>query len=123
MSEGAAAQCAAVRDLKEIVGRARSKRGQRTWLVAVGLVGVIVGMSLWTLLVENLPWCVGTWLAAVPIASNKWDAGQVLLREASPVSYEKMITLYNTCGAQTVAFCQEAIAAKTLSSAKSEPAL
>jgi hypothetical protein len=29
-----------------------------------------------------------------------------------------MVTLYNTCGQQTLAFCQEAIAAKTVSSAE-----
>ena len=54
----------------------------------------------------------------MPIAGNKWDAGQGLLREASPASYEKMVTLYNTCGTQTGAFCQEAIAAKTLAKTK-----
>jgi hypothetical protein len=118
MSEGAAAQSQATRELKEMLGRSRSKRGQREWLVAVGFVGVIMGMGLWTLLVENLPRGAGTWLAAVPIAGSKWDAGQELLREASPASYEKMIALYNTCGTQTVEFCQEAIAAKTLARAK-----
>lgn len=119
MSEGAAAQSQATRELKEVLGRARSKREQRWWLVTVGIFGVIMGMGLWMLLVQNLPWGAGTWLAAVPIAGDKWDAGQELLREASPVSYEKMVTLYNTCGDQPVAFCQEAIAAKTLAHAKS----
>jgi len=62
---------------------------------------------------------MGTWLAAVPIADGKWQAGLGLLREASPASYEKMTTLYSTCGEQPVEFCQEAIAAaKTVSSAK-----
>ena len=117
MSEGATAQSQATRELKEMLGRARSKRGQREWLITTGLIGVMVGMLLWTLLVENLPWGMGTWLAAVPIAGDKWDAGQELLREASPASYEKMVTLYNTCGTQTVEFCQEAIAAKTIASA------
>lgn len=41
-----------------------------------------------------------------------------LLHEASPASYEKMMTLYTTCGDQSVGFCQEAIAAKIVSSAK-----
>jgi hypothetical protein len=118
LSEGAAAQSEATRELKEILGRARSKRGQQEWLVVVGVLGVMVGMLLWTLLVENLPWGAGTWLAAVPIAGNKWDAGLELLREASPASYEKMTTLYSTCGEQPVAFCQEAIAAKTVNSAR-----
>ncbi len=115
--DAAGAQNAAARDLEEIIGRARTKRAQRDWLVAVGVLGVVIGMLLWTILVEVLPWGAGTWLAAVPIAGNKWDAGLELLREASPASYEKMTTLYNTCGDQPVAFCQEAIAAKTVNSA------
>jgi hypothetical protein len=118
MREGAAAQSTATRELKELIGRGRSRRGQRDWLITTGLAGIIVGMGLWTLLVENLPWGAGTWLAAVPIAGDKWDAGLELLHEGSPVSYEKMVTLYNTCGTQTVEFCQEAIAAKTLSAAQ-----
>ena len=65
LSEGAAAQNEATRELKETLGRARSKRGQREWLVVVGVLGVMVGILLWTLLVENLPWGAGTWLAAV----------------------------------------------------------
>ena len=118
MSEGAAAQSQATRELKDMLGRKRSTREQREWVFVAGAGGVMVGMLLWTLLVENLPWGMGTWLAAVPIAGDKWDAGQELLREASPASYEKMVTLYNACGQQTLAFCQEAIAAKTVSSAE-----
>jgi len=78
----------------------------------------MAGMVLWSVLVETLPWGMGTWLAAVPIAGNKWDAGLQLLREASPVSFEKMTALYTTCGQQSVEFCQQAIAEKTINSAR-----
>jgi hypothetical protein len=57
-------------------------------------------------------------VALHPIAGNKWDAGLELLREASPSSFEEMTTLYNTCGAQSVEFCQEAIAAKTVNAVR-----
>ncbi|MCB8883965.1 hypothetical protein ACELLULO517_27230 [Acidisoma cellulosilytica] len=120
MSEGASAQRQATEELKEMLGRARSKRGQREWLVAVGILGIVLGMGLWTLVVEDLPWGAGTWLAAVPVAGNKWDAGQEMLREADGASWEKMVTLYNTCGTQTVEFCAQAIAAKTVNSIASD---
>ncbi len=80
--------------------------------------GVIMGMLLWTLLVENLPWGAGIWLAALPIADDKWGSGLELLREASPDPCGKMTSLYSTCGQQTLEFCTEAIAAKTVSSAE-----
>ena len=115
---GAAAQSQATRELKDMLGRARTKREQCWWIVFAGGNGVIMGMLLWTLLVEDLPWGAGTWLAALPIAGDKWDAGLELLNEASPVSYEKMTSLYNTCGQQTLEFCTEAIAPKTVGSAE-----
>jgi hypothetical protein len=40
------------------------------------------------------------------------------LRKASFASFEKMITLTNTCGRQTLDFRTEAIAVKTVSSAE-----
>jgi len=67
---------------------------------------------------ETLPWGMGTWLAAVPIAGNKWNAGLKLLHEASPDAFQKMSTLYTTCGQQSVEFCQQAIAEKTVDSAR-----
>jgi hypothetical protein len=118
MREGAAAQSQATRELNDMLGRAHTKREQRWWVVFTGVSGVIMGMLLWSLLVEDLPWGAGTWLAALPIAGDKWSSGLELLREASPDSFEKMTSLYNTCGQQTLEFCTEAIAAKTVSSAE-----
>jgi Family of unknown function (DUF6118) len=104
--------------LADLIGAARRRGDQRNGLITVGIGGLMLGVLVWTILVEVLPWGMGTWLAAVPIAGNKWDAGLELLREASPSSFEEMTTLYNTCGAQSVEFCQEAIAAKTVSAAR-----
>lgn len=118
LRDGIAAQSAATRELADMIGHARGKRAWRGGLLLAVVGGVMAGVLAWTLMVENLPWGMGTWLAAVPIAGNKWDAGVALLREADPEAFRKMSALYTTCGQQPVEFCQQAIAEKTVDSAR-----
>ena len=47
LREGASAQSAATRELREVTSQAREAREQRWWLTTVGAVGVIVGLGLW----------------------------------------------------------------------------
>jgi hypothetical protein len=110
MVEGAAAQSAATRELQALVGRARTRKDQWEWLgVAVG-GGIILGMILVRVLVAVLPWGGGDGLAAVMVgARDPWEAGEILMQDANRASFDKMATLYNTCGPRPVAFCTTAI--------------
>lgn len=121
LSEGAAAQSAATRELREVAGRVRTAQEQRQWLVTVGVVGVLGGLVLWMILVAALPWGGGTWLASLPLAGgDRWQAGQVLLQAANPAGYERIVKLSQACGDQQVVFCTAAITLKDAGSA--EPA-
>lgn len=77
--------------------------------MAVG-AGIIVGMVLIRVLITVLPWGGGDWLAGVMVGGRTpWQAGETLMRDADPVSFDKMAKLYNTCGSRPVAFCTAAI--------------
>jgi hypothetical protein len=121
LSEGAAAQNAATRDLREVAGQVRTVQEQRRWLMAVGTVGGIAGLMLWMLLVAALPWGGGTWLASLPLAGgDRWQAGQVLLQAADPAGFARIVKLSQACGDQPVDLCAATIALKAAGGAGQE---
>jgi hypothetical protein len=114
LREGAEAQSAATRELREVTGQARAAQEQRRWLTTVGAIGVVVGLGLWAILVNALPWGAGTWLASLPLAGgNRWEAGQQLMRAADPVGFDRIVKLSQACGDQQVDLCAAVIAVKT----------
>jgi len=79
------------------------------------MVGVIVGLWLWMVLVEILPWGAGTWLASVPLTpladGDRWQAGAQLMHDADRASFAKMMELYKACPPEVSAErCAPAIA-------------
>ena len=110
MADGAAAQSAATRELQALVGRAHTRKDQREWLGVAVAGGVMLGVVLMYLLVTVLPWGGGDWLAASLVGGGPWQAGQTLMRDADPASFDKMVKLYNVCGPRPVEFCTAAIA-------------
>jgi hypothetical protein len=81
----------------------------------------MVGMLLWTLLIELLPWGGGSWLASLPLAGgDRWQAGQVLLQAADPAGFARIVKLSQACGDQPVDLCAATIAVKTAGSARQE---
>ena len=59
----------------------------------MGVVSAMGGMLLWLLATAALPWGVGTQLAGLAYG-GRWNAGQVMLRDANPVSWDRMVRLY-----------------------------
>lgn len=109
MAEGAAAQSTATRELQALVGQARTRKDQRESLgVAVG-AGVILGVVLIRVLIAVLPGGGGDWLAARLIGGGPWWAGQVLMQDADPTAFARMIKLDQVCGDHRVGFCTAAI--------------
>ena len=96
-----------------MLDRTGSKRGQREWLIAVSFTGIIVRMGPLDAAGRESPLRDGRMTRGLLIAGEKWDVGQELPREASPASFQKMVTLYNTWDQQTLEFCTKTIAAQT----------
>jgi hypothetical protein len=105
---------AAARDLKAMTGRVHERREQRTWLLIVGAFGLIVGVGLWYVAAGLLPRSAGDGIAASLIGGTRWQAGETLMDEASPASFDKMVRLYEACGEQTTALCEAAIAVRSI---------
>jgi len=102
------------RDLEALAGRVRNQREQQQWLVTAGALGVMGGVFLWFMLIVLLPFGAGDRLAALPIGGGEWQAGETLMQEASPASFEKMARLYRACGTQPIALCEAAITVRTI---------
>src|SRR5208282_1146573 len=104
----------ATRALQAMIGAAQSRRAQRrqVWIAAV--VGVVLGFVAWWPLTRVLPRGGGAWLATTVIGGSRWVAGQALMREADPVTWERMTRLYNACPiAIATDLCQAAMAERT----------
>lgn len=108
MAEGAAAQSTAVRELQVLVGQARTRKDQRGWLAFAAVGGVMAGLLLIRVLVAVLPG-PGDWLAARLIGGGPWWAGQVLMDDADPAAFARMVKLDQACGDHQVEFCTAAI--------------
>jgi hypothetical protein len=104
---------AAARDLKALTGRVHERREQQTWLLIVGAFGLIVGVGLWYV-AAGLLRSAGDEIAASLIGGTRWQAGETLMDEASPASFDKMVRLYEACGEQATALCEAAIAVRGL---------
>ena len=102
-----------VRALRQVIGMARTQREQRAWLWSAGSLGIVGGVLVWVLATAVLPWGAGTWLAGLGYG-GRWPGGQALLREADPVSWERMVRLYQACPvASATAQCEAALAVRT----------
>ena len=83
----------AVQELRGMVRGAHEWQEQKRWLWGVGVVSAMGGMLLWLLATAALPWGVGTQLAGLAYG-GRWNAGQVMLGDANPVSWDRMVRLY-----------------------------
>ncbi|MBV9786155.1 MAG: hypothetical protein JO264_20320, partial [Acidisphaera sp.] len=102
-----------VRALREAIGAVRAQQEQRAWLWLAGGLGIVGGVLLWVLATAILPWGAGTWLAGLGYG-GRWQGGQALLREADPVSWERMVRLYQACPvASRTEQCEAALAVRT----------
>jgi hypothetical protein len=106
---------AAASTLETLIRRIHERREQQLWLWTVGGCGVLGGVLLWVMLAAFLPWGAGNWLAALPLG-GEWQGGQVLLKEAGPATWDRMVRLNNACPADsTTALCEAVLAMRTLS--------
>ncbi len=104
----------ATRELKALAGQVHDRQEQQRWLAITAGLGLLGGVLLWLLLIRLLPWGAGDWLAALPIGGGRWGAGQTLMRDADPVTWERMVRLYKACPQEsTTEQCEAAMAVRT----------
>ncbi len=112
--QGMAELHSTVRELQDLIGRAREQREQRQWLWTAGLLGIMGGVFLWFMATALLPWGAGTWLAGLAYG-GRWNAGQAMLQDANPASWERMVRLYNACSKDsTTELCEAAMAVRII---------
>jgi hypothetical protein len=105
---------ATVGDLRGMIESALTRRDQRKWLLIMAAYGVLGGVLLWFVLTAFLPWGGGTWLAGLAYG-GRWNAGQVMMRDANPAEWERMVRLYNACPRDSLTeLCAAAMAVRTI---------
>lgn len=101
-----------VGELRGMMASARTSRDQRRRLRIAGAGGGAGGMVLWLLLTALLPWGAGTWLAGVAFG-GRWNAGQVIMQDANPAAWERMVRLYKACSQDSATeLCEAALAVR-----------
>ena len=122
LSEGAAAMRRVTGDLRELVRSGRSAQAQKNWLYIVGSVCVLLGMLLWPLFIVVLPVNVAQTLAVTPLnGGDRWQAGQAMMRNFDPDTWNRMAGLYNACGKQSTEACKATMAVRTVPAVPVEP--
>ena len=103
----------AARTLGEMIGAARTATEQRRRVFIALAIGAALGFVAWWPLTAVLPWGGGDWLAATLIGGGPWRAGQTLMREADPGTWDRMVRLYKGCpDAASVEQCEAAMAVR-----------
>jgi len=106
---------AAKREFEGVLAGARTRREQQAWVGTAAVLGLMGGVLLW-FMAAMLPWGVGHRLAAVLVdTGGRWDAGQVLMREAGPETWDRMVRLSKACPPETlIELCEAAMVVRTI---------
>jgi len=104
----------ASKEFEGVLAGARARREQESWVGTAALLGVMAGVALWFLAVALLPWGLGHRMAASLVGGDRWEAGSVLMNEANPAAWEKVVRLNKACGDNPVALCEAAMVLRTI---------
>jgi hypothetical protein len=85
----------------------------RRWMAATLGFGMILGVGLLIGIAYLIPRSAGTWMASAIFGGDPWSAGQDLMRQADPVTFDRMVELYQACPqGVSVDLCRAAMAVK-----------
>ena len=76
--------------LAGLIGAARAKGEQRSWLLWTGFATLIAGLLLAPLLASVLPFGLNSRVAALVMKANRWNAGMVLMKAEDPEGWRDM---------------------------------
>lgn len=108
---------AAARELRAAAGAAIEQQAVRRRMAGAGALGALAGMVLLLGMVLGgaalFPRATGSWVAASILGGDPWDAGQALLYQADPATFERMVRLYQACPKNaSTELCRAAMAVK-----------
>ncbi len=107
----------AKREFQGVLAGARARREQQAWVGTAAVLGLMGGVLLW-FVAAMLPWGVGHRLAAALVdTGGRWEAGQVLMREAGPGTWDRMVRLSKACPPDAlIELCEAAMTVQTIPS-------
>jgi hypothetical protein len=109
---------AAALELRKATGHIIGQQTVRWRLVGMFGLGTVIGIMLFIGIASLLPSSAGAWMAASIFGGDPWTAGETLMRQADPVSFERMVELYQACPQDDpVDLCRAAMAVKAATAA------
>ena len=106
----------AKQEFEGVLAGARTAREQRVRVRSGAVFGVLGGVLLWFMAVALLPWGVGHRLAAALVnTGGRWKAAEVLMEEASPTTWDRLVRLSRACPPETlIELCEAAMVVRTI---------
>ncbi|MCL6546037.1 MAG: DUF6118 family protein [Bryobacteraceae bacterium] len=89
----------ALRVLSDVVARPRDRKDQQRWMIVTGMVGVALGVGLWTGLsgpvARALPyrWQAPERMAAATLDQDRWAAGGRLMHGVNPDAWARIVEM------------------------------
>jgi len=104
---------AAALELQQATKYSIKQQSMRWWLPGMFGSGTFIGIMLFIGIANLMPSSAGTWMASAIFGGDPWTAGETLMSQADPVSFNRMIDLYQACPqSASVEVCRAAIAVK-----------
>jgi len=104
----------ASKEFKGVLAGARARREQELWVGTAALLGVMAGVVLWFLAAVLLPWGLGHRMAASLVGGDRWNAGSVLMEEADPKAWDRLVRLDKACRDSSVELCEAAMVLRSI---------
>jgi hypothetical protein len=112
---------AAALKLQQATRHSIGQQAMRWWMAGMFGLGTVIGIMLFIGIANLLPNSAGAWMAAAIFGGDPWSAGQILMRQADPISFERMVELYQACPQNdSVDLCRAAMAVKAAATAASQ---
>ncbi len=104
-----------LQEIRRLIGSAHSQLAQQRREYVAVAIGAALGFVVWWPLVFLTPWGGGHWLAATLIGGGQWQAGETLMQEEDPVTWDRMVRLYKACPQDsTTELCEAALAVRAM---------
>lgn len=91
------------------IGTIRKQDEQRNWLIYTGLAAFVVALLLSPFLYAALPFGLNGRVAALVMNTDRWDAGEALMKADSPDGWNSAVNAWNLVRAnqKEIAACSE----------------